>query len=89
MKHQPGAQMADLGNLSKDQLKSIIERIEHVESEIKTLQDDRKDIYAEAKGNGYDAKALRAVVRIRKMDAEDRQAQEALLETYLHALGMI
>lgn len=74
---------------SRDQLKAIIERIERLEEEKKTLSDDVKDIYAEAKGNGYDVKALRTIVRLRKMDANDRQEAETILETYMHALGMV
>jgi uncharacterized protein (UPF0335 family) len=74
---------------AKDQLKSIIERIERLEEEKKTLSDDIRDVYAEAKGNGYDVKALRTIVRMRKQDANERQEQETILETYLHALGML
>jgi uncharacterized protein (UPF0335 family) len=74
---------------AKDQLRAIIERIERLEEEKKTLSDDVKDIYAEAKGNGYDVKALRTIVRMRKQDANDRQQQETILETYMHALGML
>jgi uncharacterized protein (UPF0335 family) len=74
---------------SKDQLRSVIERIERLEEEKKTISDDIRDIYAEAKGNGYDVKALRTIVRMRKQDANERQEQETILETYLHALGMI
>jgi len=74
---------------AKDQLKAIIERVERVEEEIKALQDDRKDIYAEARANGYDVKALRTIVRMRKQDANERAEQETILETYLQALGML
>ena len=74
---------------AKDQLKSIIERIEHLEEEKKAISDDIRDVYAEAKGNGYDVKALRTVIRLRKQDKDERAEQEAILETYLHALGMI
>lgn len=74
---------------AKDQLKAIIERIERMEEEKKTISDDIRDIYAEAKGNGYDVKALRTIVRMRKQDADDRREQETILETYMHALGMI
>jgi len=71
------------------QLKSIVERIERLEEEKKCLADDIRDVYAEAKGNGYDVKALRAIVRMRKQDAEKRREHEALVETYAHALGML
>lgn len=74
---------------AKDQLKAIIERIERLEEEKKTISDDIRDIYAEAKGNGFDVKALRTIVRMRKQDADDRREQETILETYMHALGMI
>jgi uncharacterized protein (UPF0335 family) len=72
-----------------DQLRSIIERIERLEEEKKAIGDDIKDIYAEAKGNGYDAKALREIVRLRKQDPNERQEAETVLETYMHALGML
>ena len=74
---------------AKDQLKAIIERIERLEEEKKTISDDIRDVYAEAKGNGYDVKTLRVVVRLRKQDINERKEQEAILETYLHALGML
>lgn len=70
-------------------LKSFVERVERLEEEKKGLADDIRDVYAEAKGNGFDTKILRKVVRLRKMDAEKRQEEEALTETYLHALGML
>ena len=75
--------------INRDQLKAIIERVENVEAEIKDRQNDRADIYAEAKGNGYDVKTLRTIVRMRKQDAGERAEQEAILDTYLHALGMV
>ena len=74
---------------AKDQLKAFIERVERLEEEKKAISDDIRDVYAEAKGNGYDVKALRTVVRLRKQDKDERAAQEAIVETYLHALGMI
>ena len=74
---------------AKDQLKSIIERIERLEEEKKTISDDIRDVYAESKGNGFDVKALRAIVRLRKQDPNERQEQETILETYMQALGMI
>jgi len=74
---------------AKDQLKAIIERIERLEEEKKAISDDIKDVYAEAKGNGYDVKALRTIVRMRKQDANERAEAEAILETYLQAMGMI
>jgi uncharacterized protein (UPF0335 family) len=74
---------------AKDALKAIIERIEHLEEEKKAIFDDIRDVYAEAKGNGFDVKALRTVVRLRKQDKTERAEQEAILEVYLQALGMI
>jgi uncharacterized protein (UPF0335 family) len=74
---------------SKDQLRSVIERIERMEEEKKVIAEDIRDIYAEAKGNGYDVKALRAIVRMRKQDPNERAEAETVLETYMHALGML
>jgi uncharacterized protein (UPF0335 family) len=74
---------------AKDQLKAIIERIERLEEEKKTISDDIRDVYGEAKGNGYDVKALRTIVRMRKQDANERAEQETILETYMQALGML
>lgn len=76
-------------SVAADQLRSLIERVERLEVEKKELASDIRDIYAEAKGNGFDTKAMRAIVRLRKQDREDREAEAAVLETYLHALGMI
>jgi len=73
----------------KDQLKAFVERIERLEEEKKAIADDVRDVYAEAKGNGFDVKALRTVVRLRKQDVNERKEQEAILETYLHGLGML
>jgi len=80
--------MADTGGIAADQIRSIIERIERLEEEKQALADDIKEVYAEAKGNGFDTKVLRQIVRIRKQDSAERQEQEALLDLYLHALGM-
>ena len=74
---------------AKDQLKAFVERIERLEDEKKTISDDIRDVYAEAKANGFDVKALRQVVRLRKQDANERNEQQAVLETYMHALGML
>ena len=81
-KEQPATRFA------KDQLKAVIERIERLEEEKKTISDDIRDVYAEAKGNGFDVKVMRQIVKIRKMDKADLDEQEALLETYMRALGM-
>ena len=74
---------------AKDQLKAFVERVERLEEEKKAIADDIRDVYAEAKGNGFDVKALRTIVRLRKQDIDERKEQEAILETYMHALGMI
>ena len=76
-------------SFAKDQLKAIIERIEKLEEEKKAISDDIKDVYGEAKGNGFDVKALRTIIRMRKQDADERQEQETILETYMQALGML
>jgi uncharacterized protein (UPF0335 family) len=74
---------------AKDHLKAFVERIERLEEEKKALSDDIRDVYAEAKATGFDVKALRAIVRMRKQDADERKEYETILETYLHALGML
>ena len=76
------------GNVAADQLRLFIERIERLEEEKKGIADDIKDVYAEAKSNGYDTKTMRAIVRLRKMENHARQEAEALLETYKAALGL-
>jgi uncharacterized protein (UPF0335 family) len=74
---------------AKDQLRAIIERIERLEEEKAAIASDIRDVYAEAKGNGYDVKALRTIVRLRKQDANERAEAETILETYMQALGML
>ena len=87
-------QMAEEGHrvptseIAADRLMSFIERVERLEEEKAALMEDIKEIYAEAKGSGFDVKVLRQVVRIRKMDSADRAEQEALLDLYLDAVGM-
>jgi len=84
----PANSDSDMGDpIAGDQLKSIVERIERLEEEKKTIADDIKEVYAEAKGNGYDVKVLRMVIRIRKRDANERAEEEALLDLYLQAVG--
>lgn len=82
-------QDAPATKFAKDQLRAIIERIERLEEERKTITDDIRDVYAEAKGNGFDVKALRTIVRLRKQDANERAEAETILETYMQALGML
>jgi uncharacterized protein (UPF0335 family) len=81
--------MADSGGVAAGQLKSFIERIERLEEEKKGIADDIRDVYAEAKGNGFDTKVMRQVIRLRKKDSAERQEEEAILDLYLHALGMV
>ena len=75
-------------NVAAEQLRLFIERIERLEEEKKGIADDIKDVYAEAKANGYDTKTMRAIVRLRKMEKHARDEAEALLETYKTALGL-
>ena len=72
--------------IAGDRLRSLVERIERIEEEIKGLSDDKKDIFMEAKGEGFDVKILREVVRLRKQDKDERDEHESLLDTYMHAL---
>ncbi|MQX89163.1 DUF2312 domain-containing protein [Sinorhizobium meliloti] len=81
--------MSDAHGIARDQLRAFIERIERLEEEKKSIADDIKDVYGEAKSMGFDSKILRKVISIRKQDADERAEQEAILDTYLHALGMI
>lgn len=76
------------GNVAADQLRLFIERIERLEEEKKGIGDDVKDVYSEAKATGYDVKTMRAIVRLRKLEPHVRQEADALLETYMAALGM-
>ena len=78
--------MGNSGGVAGDRIRSFVERIERLEEEIKGLSDDKKDIYAEAKGEGFDVKILREVVRLRKQDKDEREEHETLLDVYLHAL---
>jgi uncharacterized protein (UPF0335 family) len=74
---------------AKDQLRSFVERIERLEEEKAALAGDIRELYAQAKSTGFDTKALRAVIRLRKQDASERRDQELVLATYMHALGML
>jgi len=79
----------DASSYAKDQLRSIIERVERLEEEKQNVATDIKDVFTEAKGNGFDVKALRTIIRMRKQDAGERAEQEAFLEAYMQALIMI
>ena len=76
------------GTVAADQLRLFIDRIERLEEEKKGIADDVKDVYAEAKANGYDTKTMRKVVALRKLETHTRQEMDALLETYRNALGL-
>ncbi len=80
--------MSYVGGVAAEQLKSIVERIERLEQDKTNLANDIRDVYAEARGNGYDTKTLRTIIKLRKMDENDRSEQEELLDLYMHALGM-
>lgn len=78
-----------LQSSAKDQLRAFVARIERLEEEKAALAADLREVFAEAKSNGFDVKALRSVIRIRKLDENKRREEEAVLATYLHALGMV
>jgi uncharacterized protein (UPF0335 family) len=76
-------------NFPQDQLKSLVERVERLEEDKQAISTDIKEVYAEAKAHGFDTKTMRQVVRLRKMDKQEREEREAMLDLYLSALGMI
>ncbi|MBO6289743.1 MAG: DUF2312 domain-containing protein [Alphaproteobacteria bacterium] len=78
----------EVGGIAVDRLRSLIERIEQLEEEKKAIQSDIRDIFAEAKSAGFDVKAMRTVIKLRKMNAADRDEQEIVVETYRKALDM-
>ncbi len=79
----------EAGSVAAEELKQFIERIERLEEEKSSIQGDIKEVFAELKGRGYDAKAIRTIVRLRKQDQSERQEQEAILDLYMQALGMV
>lgn len=81
--------MSDVGGIAAERLKSFVERIEKLEEEKSGISEDVKEVYAEAKGTGFDTKIIRQIIRLRKMDKADRQEAEAILELYKEALGMV
>jgi uncharacterized protein (UPF0335 family) len=81
--------MPDVGGIAGDRLKSFVERIERLEEERRTLGADIKEVYAEAKGTGFDTRIMRQVIRLRRMDKDDLDEQESLLDVYKRALGML
>ncbi len=80
--------MTEVGGIATDRLRSLIERIERLEEEKKALSGDIRDIYAEAKSAGFDVKIMRTIIKLRKMNASDREEQEYLLDTYRKALDL-
>ena len=80
--------MSEVGGIAGDQLRSYIERVERLEEEKAALAADIREIFSEAKGNGFDVKIMRQIIRLRKLDRDDRQEQEELLQLYQHAIGM-
>jgi uncharacterized protein (UPF0335 family) len=81
--------MPDTGGIAGEALKSFVERIERLEEEKRALSEDIKEVYGEAKGNGFEPKIIRQIVKIRKMDKDQRDEEESLLELYMRALGMM
>ena len=81
--------MPDVGGIAGDRLKSFIERIERLEEEKRALGEDIKEVYAEAKGTGFEPKVMRQILKIRKMDKDEHDEQESLLDIYKRALGML
>ena len=81
--------MPDIGGIAGERLRSLIERIERLEEEKRALGEDIKEVYAEAKGSGFDAKIMRQIIKIRRMDKDDLDEQETLLDIYKRALGML
>ncbi len=79
--------MSGPGGIAGDRLRAFVERIERLEEDIKGLNEDKKDVFAEAKGEGFDVKILKEVIRLRKQDKEERDEHESLLDLYMHAIG--
>ncbi len=78
--------MADIVGIAGDRIRSIVERIEHIEEEIKALNEDRKEVFQEAKGEGFDLKVIKEIIRLRKQDKDERDEHESLLDLYLRAM---
>ena len=86
--NQSSGEASDVGGVAGERLRSFIERIERLEEEKTALMEDIKEVYAEAKGTGFDAKTMRKIVSLRKMDTEKRRESEELLDLYKSAIGM-
>lgn len=82
------AEEGSIENVAASELRQFIERIERLEEEKQTIADDIKDVFGEAKGRGYDTKAMKTIIRLRKKDRDERMEEEAILQTYMNALGM-
>ncbi len=78
--------MTDTVGVAGDRIRSIIERVEHIEEEIKALMEGKKEVFAEAKGEGFDVKVLKEILKLRKQDKDERDEQETLLDVYLRAM---
>jgi uncharacterized protein (UPF0335 family) len=78
--------MTDSVGIAGDRIRSFVERIEHIEEEIKALNEGKKEIFAEAKGDGFDVKVLKEIIRLRKQDKDERDEHESLLDLYLRAM---
>jgi len=85
----PSNSGSDAHGVARDQLRAFVERIERLDEEAKALNDDRKDVYGEAKSMGFDVKILKKVIAIRRQNHDERMEQEAILDSYLRALGMV
>jgi uncharacterized protein (UPF0335 family) len=85
---RPGGDVSSAEGVAADELKQFIERLERLEEEKAGIMGDIKEVFAELKGRGFDSKAVRTILRIRKQDHSERQEQEAILELYMQALGM-
>jgi len=78
--------MNDIAGIAGDRIKSFVERIEHIEEEIKALNEGKKEVFSEAKGEGFDVKVIKEILRIRKQDKEERDEQDSLLDLYMRAM---
>ena len=89
MTKQPEGPKIGDNSLNGGQLRAFVERVERLSEEKKAIADDIKDVFAEAKGNGFDTKVMRKAIKIRAMDRDKRREEEEILDLYLHALGML
>ena len=87
--HNSGGKKTRAGGVAVDMLKSVIGRVEKLEEEKSAISADISDVFKEAKGNGLDVKAIKAIIKIRKLEASERERQEDILDTYMNALGML